>query len=96
VAIKVPLEDRPCCLNWGCPVEIEEVENLPDRLNEIDSSAINETALQFAIRLPRSMDGMDGFYQVFYTSGLQYVRSHVKPINDAHKLHYFLQRSSRS
>ncbi len=66
-ATKVPQEDRPCCQTWGCPPPAQ----LPDRLNEVHGSPLNETALKLAVRLPREMDGMRGFYNVYYTSGLQ-------------------------
>ena len=78
VALLVPQEDRPCCMAWGCPdpdeVEEEgESEKLPDKLNEVtqDETAANATALALDVALPRSIDGMRGYYQVFLTSGLQ-------------------------
>ena len=91
VAIKVPQEDRPCCLAWGCPDHTEEEDEeeegerekllLPDKLNEVaqaDEGASNATALALDVALPRSIDGMQGYYQVFFTSGLQGPNSIVK------------------
>jgi hypothetical protein len=37
----------------------------------VHSEALNETSVQFTIRIPREMDGMKGYYEVFYTSGLE-------------------------
>ena len=68
---------------WGCPdpPEVEEAEEpageserLPDKLNEVtqdETAVVNATALALDVSLPRSIDGMQGYYQVFVTSGLQ-------------------------
>ena len=64
---------------WGCPdpPEVEEPgesEKLPDKLSEVtqdEAAGANATALALDVSLPRSIDGMQGYYQVFVTSGLQ-------------------------
>ena len=67
VAVKIPQEERPCCMAWGCP----DLGDLPEKLDEVETEQVNSTALAFNVRLPKLLDGMPGFYEVLYSSGLQ-------------------------
>lgn len=65
IAIKIPQEERPCCLQWGCP----DLADLPKKLDSVQTEPLNSTSLMFNVKVPRLLDGMMGFYEIFYTSG---------------------------
>ena len=66
VAIKVPTEDRPCCMVWDCPA----MEALPDHLNEVSIEPLNATAVKIQLKLPKDLDGRSGYFKVNFVSGL--------------------------
>eukprot|EP00095_Tigriopus_kingsejongensis_P003970 maker-scaffold310_size212938-snap-gene-0.12 protein:Tk03970 transcript:maker-scaffold310_size212938-snap-gene-0.12-mRNA-1 annotation:"epidermal cell surface receptor" len=65
LAIQIPQEERPCCRQWGCP----DLADLPKTLDSVETQELNATAIQFNIKVPRILDGMSGFYEVYYSSG---------------------------
>ena len=65
IAIKMPKIDRPCCETWGCPPVPEKIE-----LENVVTEAQNATAVIIKAKVPRALNGKEGFFQVFYTSGL--------------------------
>ena len=66
MAIIVPNKDRPCCKNWGCP---EVPKDVP--IEEVKAEAMNATAVVIKMRVPKALDGKDGYFKVFYTSGFE-------------------------
>ena len=66
VAIKVPNEDRPCCLNWGCPPVPRNI-----KIEEVKVESENETSFTINVRVPRVLDGKAGFFKVSYTAGFE-------------------------
>ena len=66
VAIIVPNEDRPCCKTWGCP-KIEK----PFKFEDVKAEAMNATSVVLKMRVPKVLDGKDGYFKVFYTSGFE-------------------------
>lgn len=65
-AIKVPNEDRPCCQTWGCP-------KLPKvcKIHHVKVTPENATSFAIDVRLPRTLNGQDGFFTVYYSNGFQ-------------------------
>ena len=66
IAIKVPKIDRPCCETWGCPKVPKDIK-FEDVLAQ--SIPTNATAVIVKAKVPRVINGKEGFFQVFYTSG---------------------------
>ena len=68
VAVKKPMEERPCCQKWDCP----DLGALPDHLEgPVKVSGYNATSLKIEFgQLPKNLNGRSGFYQVHYVSGL--------------------------
>ena len=66
VAIIVPNEDRPCCETWGCPTLDQDFD-----FEEVKAEAMNATAVVLKMRVPKALDGKDGYFKVFYTSGFE-------------------------
>ena len=67
VAIKIPKEDRPCCLHWGCP----DLDLLPDRVKQTRVEPVNDTTLRISLGVPRAVDGRAGFVKIYYTEGIE-------------------------
>ena len=68
VAVKKPMEERPCCQKWDCP----DLGALPDHLEgPVKVTGYNATSLKIEFgQLPKNLNGRSGFYQVHYVSGL--------------------------
>lgn len=54
------------------------MKDFPTKLEFVSPESINETSVAFNIRLPRVLDGISGFYEVYYTNGLH---GHPDPSN---------------
>ncbi len=66
VAIMVPNEDRPCCVNWGCPRVPKDF-----KIQGVAIQPENETSLVISVGVPRILDGKEGYFEVFFTNGVQ-------------------------
>ena len=57
-------------MEWGCPEP--ELPVLPKRLEDVTAAEeMRQNEVELRVRMPRELDGMRGYFEVFYTAGLE-------------------------